>query len=417
MTAMPTLNIDAGEEHPSILVVVGLAVFTFVVVTTRLGIAEIGIVVAMVGLLLRPARLRFPAPFWWAMAFIAWAFITSPFAMSPVRAQDTSIERLKVFTIFLVVINTLRTEKYLRLYVLFTIACFMLFPARGAFVNYATGYTMAGRALWNKIYSNPNDLGAMALLALGLTLSIWTVDAERRWIRWAAIAAAAALVVLILLTQSRGVFIGLVLGFGPVLLASARQRPGVAFLLVIVAAVSSTFIPEAVWTRIGGIGKLTSTATISQADPEGSAAQRWEIKKTGYAIFKDHAFTGVGLGCYPLANARYAPKLGSRDTHDTYLNIAAELGLPGLLLWLGLVASVFRRWWRVSGESRRPSLAIQAGWVERAIIAFLIAGFFGTYSGITMIYLMLGILLSASMLVEQGHAEAKSGRMVSGVAQ
>lgn len=416
MTTLPARNLTAGEEHPSFLVVAGLAVFTFVVVTTRLGIAEAGIVVAMIGLLLRPAQLRFPAPFWWAMAFIGWAFLTSPFAMSPVRALDTSIERLKVFIIFLVAINTLRTEKYLRLYVLFTIACFMLFPARGAFVNFATGYTIVGRALWNKIYSNPNDLAAMALLALGLTLSVCTAGAERRWIRWAAVASSVALVVLILLTQSRGVFIGLVLGFGPVLLASARRRPRVVFLLVIIAAVSSTFIPEGVWIRIGGIGKLTSTATIAQADPEGSAGQRWEIQKTGFAIFKDHALTGVGLGCYPLANARYAPKLGTRDTHDTYLNIAAELGLPGLLLWLALVVSVFRRWWREPRESREAAHVIQAVWVERAIMGFLIAGFFGTYSGITMLYLMLGILLSASMLSKQSHETAVPGPIVKRVA-
>jgi hypothetical protein len=39
---------------------------------------------------------------------------------------------------------------------------------------------------------------------------------------------------------------------------------------------------------------------------------------------------------------------------------------------------------------------IQAVWIERAIIGFLIAAIFASYAGLTMFYLLLGTLWAAS---------------------
>ena len=391
---------------PPLLVAVGLAFFTIVVVTARLGWAEAGIIVAVVGLLMRPQQLRFPAPFWWAMALIAWSLATSPSAMAPEIARATAIDRLKVLVVFLVVVNALRTERHLRLYILLILACFMLSPARGTLLNYFSGYTTFGRALWNKIYSNPNDLAAMSLLALGIALAVLFNTQEQKVVRWCCAGSAFLLVTIILLTQSRGVFIGMCLGMGPLAVGLMWGRPKVIASVLALMAVGALLIPGAVWTRLSGIGKLTSTSTIAQADAEGSASQRWEIQKTAFKIFVDYPVAGVGLGCYPLANKLYSPKLGTRDTHNTYLNLAAELGVPGLLLWLALIASVFRHWRRAKrallvSNIDRLGVAMHAIWIERAIVGFLVASLFGSYSGITMLYLMLGILWSAASLVQR----------------
>jgi O-antigen ligase len=403
-----------ADATPSILVVIGLALFTFVVVTARLGLAEAGMIVALVGLLVHPKRLRLPAPSWWVVAFIVWAFVTAPWAMDPEVAQHTAIARLKVFIVFHVVINALRTERYLRLYILFVLACFVLSPVRGTLINYVEGYTYFGRAIWNSSYANPNDLAAMSLLTLGLALSVVADNRERKFLRWGAAVSAVALVAVILLTQSRGAFIGLILGLGAGGFALAWKRPRLLVTFLILGAVGASLVPGAVWTRLSGIGQLTNTSTIAMADPEGSAAQRWEIQKTAFRIFQDHPLVGVGLGCYPFANKLYAPKLGPRDTHDTYMNIAAELGLPGLLMWVGLVSAVFRHWWRAQAALREAAIPgghypMSAVWIERVIIGFLLAAFFGSYSGITMLYLMLGILWSAGSLILDAQA---SGRLL-----
>jgi O-antigen ligase len=376
----------------SALPFVGLAIFTFFLVTARwAGFTEVGIAIALLGLIIRPQNLGFPAPAGWALAFLLWALVTSFFALSPETARAELLERLKSLIIFFVVINVLRTPRQLRFYILLVLVAFMIYPARGALQNYVTGNTTFGRVIWNKIYSNPNDLGAMTLLMTGLALAIATVRTERRRVRWAVGLCVPVMIAIMLLTQSRGVFIGLIVGFAPALLAQIRKRPSIAVPVIIAVVVAGVLLPAAVTHRLGGITKLTSSETIAEADPEGSAEQRLEISKVAWRIFTDHPLIGVGIGCYADANERYSAALGKRDAHDTYLTLAAELGLPGLLLWLGLVGSVLLH------LKRHRSIAVSAApiqivWIYRAVVGFLVAGLFGSYSGITMFYLMLGTL-------------------------
>ena len=44
---------------------------------------------------------------------------------------------------------------------------------------------------------------------------------------------------------------------------------------------------------------------------------------------------------------------------------------------------------------------IQIAWLQRAVVGFLVAGFFGSYSGITMFYLILGTLWAVAHSVPQ----------------
>jgi O-antigen ligase len=390
----------AQPPAASVLPFVGLAMFTFFLVTSRWAVfTEVGIVIAMLGLMIRPQDFRFPAPARWALAFLLWALVTSFFALSPETARAELLERFKCLIIFVVVINTLRTPRQLRLYIFLFLAAFMIYPARGALTNYVTGNTLFGRVIWNKIYSNPNDLGAMALLTTGLALAIATVRTERRRVRRVVGLCVPVLIAIMLLTQSRGVFIGLVIGFAPVLLAQVRKRPTFALPVIIAVVVTGVLIPATVWHRLEGITKLTSSQTIDEADPEGSAAQRLEIEKVAWRIFKDHPLKGVGIGNYDQANDRYSPELGKRDAHNTYMNLAAELGLPGLLLWLGLVGSVLLQVKRFRRSFAADAGPIQIVWIYRAVVGFLVAGFFGTYSGITMFYLILGMLWAVAQFL------------------
>ena len=90
--------------------------------------------------------------------------------------------------IFFVVVNVLRTPRQLRFYALLILVAFAIYPARGSLINVVTGNTLVGRAIWNQIYANPNYLGALTLLMLGLALAIATVKTQDVWVRRAAAA-------------------------------------------------------------------------------------------------------------------------------------------------------------------------------------------------------------------------------------
>ncbi len=361
------------------LTLLGLCVFTFAVVTYRLPIGQVGIAIAAVGLVLQRAKGRIPFPLWLYGAFVLWAFLASLVSPHAEIALDKVLEQLKLLAIMLIIVNALQTEGQLRFYLLFFLGCFVLFPVRGTFLG---GDTVLGRAVWNYIYSNPNDLAALCLIALGIALGLMFSKPSRTLVRLGGGISAILLLVVILLTQSRGAFIGLLAGLGPAIIGLGLKRPGRLFLSAgILALVISLAIPASVWERLSGVEKLTSTSTIAQADPEGSAEQRLEVQKVAWQIFLDHPVFGVGLGAYPEANAAYAPNLGRKDTHDTYLNVAAELGLPGLVLWCGLFASVLRYAYRSRQLAAPGALATQQGWIERGLLAYLVAGLFGNFVG------------------------------------
>jgi O-antigen ligase len=380
------------------LTLLGLCGFTFAIVTYRWPIGEVGIMIAALGLVLQFRTLRVPFPVMLYGLFMLWALAASLLSWHADLALEKVKDQLKVFAIMLIVVNALQSQGRLRFYLLFYLGCFILFPVRGTLLG---NDSVWGRAVWNYIYSNPNDLASLSLLALGMALGI--TFSEPRWtlVRLGAGVSAMLLLVVILLTQSRAGFIGLVAGMAPATIWSGLKRPGRLLLGTgVVALVIGFAIPVAVWERLSGIAMLTSTDTIAQADREGSAEQRFEVQKVAWQVFLDNPVFGVGLGVYPLENVRYAPDLGIVDSHNTYLTVAAELGLPGLVLWAVLVGSVLRYAQRRRHLAGPGGLATQQAWIERGLWAFLVTGLFGSYAKLTYPYLVLAILWSSANLLD-----------------
>src|SRR6266480_7527439 len=204
------------------LTLLGLCVFTFSVVTYRLPAGDVGVAIAAVGLVLQLDKVRVPLPVWLYGAFVLWASVASLLSPYADVAFAHVLESLKLFVIMLIIVNALRTEGQLRFYLLFFLGCFVLFPVRGTLVG---SDSVSGRAVWNYIYTNPNDLATLCLIALGVALGLmfkppWTL------VRLGAGISAILLLVVILLTQSRGAIIGLVAGVGPALIWLGLKRPG-----------------------------------------------------------------------------------------------------------------------------------------------------------------------------------------------
>jgi len=388
------------------LTFVGLCVFTLVIVTYYFSFipATLGIAIAAVGLALQPSKLRIPAPVWACGAFVLWAFIASAFSRYPQIVEVEVVEALKFLVIMFIVVNALQTEGQLRFFLLFFLGCFVLFPVRGTLVGADTTF---GRAVWNYIYDNPNELATLCLFPLGISLGFLFSAQAPKLVRWGAGCSAILLLVVIFLTQSRGAVIGLAAGMGPAVLRLGVRWPVRAFSFIGVAVLAVVLVvPPAAWERLSGIAMLTSTSTIGMADKEGSAEERFHILQVGWQIFVDHPVFGVGLGAYPDANAAYSQQLGRKDTHNTYLHLAAEVGLPGLLLWCAMVWSVLGYSYRTRRHALPGQLATQQAWVERGMWAYLVSGIFGSYSKLTFPYLALAVLWCSAALL--AHSQSRT---------
>jgi O-antigen ligase len=246
----------------------------------------------------------------------------------------------------------------------------------------------------------------MALLQLSMATALLVTE-PKGWVRGSAIAGMIALPMLILMTQSRGVFLGLLV-FIVIAFLGQRRRVRLALRLAVVAAILASVAPSSVWTRMQTLRSATNASTLDQVDgQEGSARQRYEIWRVAFKIIRDHPITGIGVGAYKPTHEEYAVDAefnptaqGPRDTHSLYFNVLAETGIPGLLLYLIMIGVVLvaaerarRRCKRVFETGAKQLLLLEAG-----LLSFLVASIFGSLPYLPHFLLHLVLIYSVATL-------------------
>jgi O-antigen ligase len=389
------------------LALCGLLLYSFIVITYRIPGATYAIGAAAVGVLANANQLRFP-PFLAFMAgFVIWAVIGYGTAFDPVETDATLTVMVKVLIITIIAVNALKTPGQIRFYMVFYLAAYAIWPIRGTLINYyLLRYNTFGRAVWNNMYENPNDLAAITFFPLSLCFALLATE-KRGWVRYAAFFGTGICSLVILLTQSRGAFIALAILTLLSLTVKSRHRGRIMVGIVVGAIVVAIAAPKSVWQRLGGLANATSTTNLQNVDPEGSAESRFNIWRVASRIINDHPATGVGLGGYRAAHRRYAMNMadlpdgarGRRDTHSTYINVAAETGYPGLFLWLAMIIAVFVS---AERERRRRRRFDQAGAIgllalEFGLLAYLLAGIFGSFAKVSLLYLHLALIAATTI--------------------
>ena len=99
---------------------------------------------------------------------------------------------------------------------------------------------------------------------------------------------------------------------------------------------------------------------------------------------------------------------GGRDTHSLYLNVLAETGYPGLLLYLGMLLTVVITAERTRRRCRSvfPIAARQLLLLEAGLAAFLTAATFGSLPYLPHFLLHLVLLYGMSVLYRRQLATA-----------
>jgi len=233
---------------------------------------------------------------------------------------------------------------------------------------------------------DPNVFGGMLIMAAALALP--QITARRRLLPGlGAFLAIGLMVVCLILTFSRGAFVGLT--SAAVGLALVRYRRLLPLLL------------------LGGLLLLLLPATQDYVAHfiEGLQAQDLATQMR-LGEYRD-ALTLIGR--YPIFGVGFAsaPDIDLYlGVSNVYLLIAEEMGLVGLVAFLGLVGMLFALAWRV----RRLALAdarLEPLWlgVHAALVGALVGGLFDHYffnldfhHAITLFWLMFGLAAAASQL-------------------
>lgn len=406
---VPSHTPAGGRQVPRLrwsLSFIGVLIYVFAVTTYRLPIADLGIGIAIAGVLTESPKIKLPHFLTWFAFFVLWGALGLLWTIDRKATWDQVQYLAKLWLITFVFCNALRDEPKLRAYMLFTLLCFITHAGRGSIQNYLTGNTLFGRVVWNGEFANPNFLAGITLLELSLAVVLLSVE-RRTWARWFSLASIVLTVIVILATQSRSGFIGLVMfGILSLIAIEGRKRLRIAGAMAGLALIGVALAPKGVWERVGGLGRVSGSSDMRDVDPEGSAAERLRILQTGFTILGDHPMTGTGLKTYARTNLLYAPDLGRKDAHNTYMAVAVETGIPGLVLFLGMLVAAFRG--EGTSRQRRVPRTPSVTWLRNGLLGFLIVALWGTVFTLQFLYLHMALLWAVLRVSRQQGSRSRS---------
>lgn len=157
-------------------------------------------------------------------------------------------------------------------------------------------------------------------------------------------------------TSSRGAWIGFVIAM--LCLGIIRSKKLLAVFLILLV-ISPFFLPGSIKDRFCDLSRITK---------EGSGWERVKLWSGTLAMAKDYPFLGVGVNTYTRNFPEYKPKdyPDIRYTHNSYLQMASEIGFVGAGIFLvflaGLLISAGRAVKRFKkGLNRDLALGLFAG--------------------------------------------------------
>ncbi|HUW09291.1 MAG TPA: O-antigen ligase family protein [Anaerolineae bacterium] len=227
---------------------------------------------------------------------------------------------------------------------------------------------------------SPNQLaGTLALLlpvaivviAGGGVLGKW-----RRMLRCLAVVAVVLWAVTLFLTQSRGGWVGAAAGtvvlFALWGVTGRRrwQRVSGWMLPVVLASLTVAVIGVLGVNQVGEVLCGAAEGSVQTAVGSISLQGRVEVWSRALTALRDFPFTGLGLGSFRRAAATLYPffLLGSvqdiSHSHNVFLQVGVDVGLPGLVGYLGLLATAVAVGWgkvRRGGWERWVGLGVLSG--------------------------------------------------------
>jgi O-antigen ligase len=261
------------------------------------------------------------------------------------------------------------------------------------------------------VVGDPNYFALAALLIVPVAY-FWLVARRaqssplERISRWAAFGMLIPISVAFVLASSRGALVALLAFFGFVVWHS-RSRLRNGLLILVPTALLSILLPQSPIHRF-----LNPT----YGDQTGQET-RIEAWKAGLNMVKQNPLFGIGLGLFKPQLGEYAddPNM-SQIAHNTGLEIAAELGIPALLVFVGFLWESYRsldRIRRAAERKRDPILYPLAAGLEGGLIAFIVGGFFISAQYVKLFWLCAFLSIPLLRVARERMAEGRLSDQVS----
>jgi O-antigen ligase len=195
----------------------------------------------------------------------------------------------------------------------------------------------------------PNGFAMIQNLLIPILLFLFAVYKKPKIARPLFLAGAAASLLVLVLSFSRGGFVGLVAMIIALLIVERRNRTVMVtgFALIIAALILA---PGIYWERISSIVDFDR-----QIMSDYSIMTRIKTMEVALKIGLANPVLGVGLENFIFHSSYYVPfKL---TVHNAYLQVFAETGFPGFIVFIGIIIYNLRILGRMMRRSNDPEAA------------------------------------------------------------
>lgn len=201
-------------------------------------------------------------------------------------------------------------------------------PIDSAWVDVANNPDIKARVY--SVFGNPNILAEYLIMTIPLSVSLfWYTKKIGKKILF--LATSGILILALVFTSSRGGWLGFAVS-ALIFILLVEKRLLLSIIPIGIAGIY--FLPDSIMRRIVSIGNFADSSNSYRI-------KMWQI---AMEIIKDHPLAGVGFGHIPFKETfeTYIRTMPTYHAHNTYLEIAAELGIPGLIAFLFLLFVVFK---------------------------------------------------------------------------
>jgi O-antigen ligase len=253
------------------------------------------------------------------------------------------------------------------------------------------------------VVGDPNYFTISAVLTLPLAFHLM-LGSRRPWERVFCAGCFLVTVLAVTLGASRGGFLGLVVAFLFVVWHSRARRRN----LVVAGGL---VLPLCLLLPVSPLGRLLHPS----GSDKGAEDARTVVWQAGLRMMEAHPIIGIGLGNFKPLVRGYEQGNATVESigHNVYVEIGAEMGLPALFVFLGILFFTYRTLGRVRVRAFRAkqafvwqaALGLQAGLLGSAVAIFFVSGQYQKLLWLAIFLSMCMPEVVRSRLLNQGRLE------------
>lgn len=267
-----------------------------------------------------------------------------------------------------------------------------------------------------------NDVGL--LMVTGFPLALYCFQASKGKARLLALGIIVLSAQTVAISQSRGSFVAFVMvGVGLILFVRGINLFKKLIIVGVAASALAVAAPPGYWDLI-----------MSLKDPQedynwNAENGRRQLVLRGLGYMAQYPVFGIGINNFPRAEGlisdkakNAAPGTGIRWTaaHNSYVQISAELGVPGMIIWFSLLFGGAMRCVQIGrrmpknwakGEAEQRYLYYAGQYIPVTLLGFAVNAFFVSFAYLEPFYALVAILTGMLLFSKRKLGEPAVGRI------